>query len=62
MKYRLGEEVINEIMMLLGGKTLKISPKKEGQIDFTSLGALKYELIQIIILIMNVKWLKRTSQ
>jgi hypothetical protein len=30
VKYRLGEEVINEIMMLLGGKTLKISPKKEG--------------------------------
>jgi len=57
VKYRLGEEVINEIMMLLGGKTLKISSKKEGQIDFTSLGALKYELIQIIILIMNVKWL-----
>ena len=35
VKYRLGEEGINEIMMLLGEKILKLSSEKEAKIDYT---------------------------
>ena len=43
MKYRLGEEGINEIMMLLGEKTLKLSSEKETKINFTPLEASRYD-------------------
>ena len=42
MKYRLGEEGINEIMMLLGEKIIKLSPEKEAKIDSTPLEASRY--------------------
>ena len=42
VKYRLGEEGINEIMMLLGEKILKLSPEKEAKIDSTPLEASRY--------------------
>ena len=35
VKYRLGEKGINEIIMLLGEKILKLSPGKKAKIDFT---------------------------
>ena len=37
VKYRLGEEGINEIMILLGKKILKLSSEKEAKIDSTPL-------------------------
>jgi hypothetical protein len=43
MKYRLGEEGINEIMMLIGENILKLSQKKEAQIDYTPLEASRYD-------------------
>ena len=43
VKYRLGEEGINEIMMLLGEKILKLSSEKEAKIDSTPLEASRYD-------------------
>jgi len=43
VKYRLGEEGINEIMMLLGEKILKLSAEKEAKIDSTPLEASRYD-------------------
>jgi hypothetical protein len=43
VKYRLGEEGITEIMMLLGKKILKLSPEKEAKIDSTPLEASRYD-------------------
>ena len=43
VKYRLGEEGINEVMMLLGGKILKLSSEKEAKIDSTPLEASRYD-------------------
>ena len=43
VKYRLGEEGINEIMMLLGEKILKLSLETETKIDSTPLEASRYD-------------------
>ena len=43
VKYRLGEEGINEIMMLLGEKILKLSSENEAKIDSTPLEASRYD-------------------
>jgi len=43
VKYRLGEEGINEVMMLLGEKILKLSSEKEAKIDSTPLEASRYD-------------------
>jgi hypothetical protein len=43
VKYRLGEEGINEIMMLLGEQILKLSSEKEAKIDSTPLEASRYD-------------------
>lgn len=43
VKYRLGEEGVNEIMMLLGEKILKLSAEKEAKIDSTPLEASRYD-------------------
>ncbi len=43
VKYRLGEEGVNEIMMLLGEKILKLSSAKEAKIDSTPLEASRYD-------------------
>ena len=43
VKYRLGEEGINEIMMLLGEKILNLSSEKEAKIDSTPLEASRYD-------------------
>ncbi len=43
MKYRFGEEGINEIIMLSGEKILKLSVEKEAKIDSTPLEASRYD-------------------
>ena len=43
VKYRLGEEGINEVMMLLGEKILQLSSEKEAKIDSTPLEASRYD-------------------
>ena len=43
VKYRLGEEGINEVMMLLGEKILNLSSEKEAKIDSTPLEASRYD-------------------
>ena len=43
VKYRLGEEGINDIMMLLGEQILKLSSEKEAKIDSTPLEASRYD-------------------
>ena len=42
VKYRLGGEGINEIMMFLGEKNLKFSPEKEAKINSTPLETSRY--------------------
>ena len=42
VKYRLGEKGINEIMMLLGEKILKLSPEKEAKIDSIPVESSRY--------------------
>src|SRR5664280_1506073 len=44
VKYRLGEEGINEVMMLIGEKILKLSSEKEAKIDSTPLEASRYDM------------------
>jgi hypothetical protein len=39
VNYRLGEEEINEIMMLVGEKIFQLSSEREGQIEFIPVGA-----------------------
>ncbi len=43
VKYRLGEEGINEVMLMLGEKILKLSSEKEVKIDSTPLEASRYD-------------------
>jgi len=43
VKYRLGEDGINEIMMMLGEKILKLSQIKEAKIDSTPLESSRYD-------------------
>src|SRR5450756_1697232 len=43
VKYRLGEERINEVMMLIGEKILKLLSEKEAKIDSTPLEASRYD-------------------
>ena len=43
VKYRLGEDGLNEVMMLLGEKILKLSQIKEAKIDSTPLEASRYD-------------------
>jgi hypothetical protein len=43
VKYRLGEERINEIILLLSEKILKLSPEKEAKIHFLPFEASRYD-------------------
>ncbi len=62
VKYRLGEEGVNEIMMMLGEKILKLSSEKEAKIDSTPLEASRYDSMLITILTMDVKWIRHILQ
>jgi hypothetical protein len=62
VKYRPGEDGINEIMPLLGEKILKLSQVKEAKIDSTPLEASRCDKHVIAILIMNAKWIRHTLQ
>ncbi len=43
VKYRLAEDGLNEVMMLLGEKILKLSQIKEAKIDYIPLEASRYD-------------------
>ena len=43
VKYKLGEEGINEVMMTLGEKILKLSSEKKAKIDSIPLEASRYD-------------------
>src|SRR5659263_267882 len=62
VKYRLGEEGINEIMMLLGEKILNLSSEKEAKIDSTPLEASRYDEMQTITHITGARWIKHILQ
>ena len=62
VKYRLGEEGINEVMMLLGEKILNLSSEKEAKIDSTPLEVQDTMKMQTIIHITGARWIKHILQ
>ena len=62
VKYRLGDEGINEIMMLLGEQILKLSSEKEAKIDSTPLEASRYDKYADYHPHYGVRWIKHILQ